>query len=60
MCLLKLIFIKRLQIGTITDAHCQQDIQNAQALGADAFALNLSTHKEIRSLFWGKGTNVNV
>ena len=30
-------------IGTITDAHCQQDIENAMALGADAFALNLNT-----------------
>jgi glucan endo-1,3-alpha-glucosidase len=30
-------------IGTITDAHCKQDIQNAMALGADAFALNLNT-----------------
>lgn len=30
-------------IGTLTDAHCDQDIQDAQALGADAFALNLAT-----------------
>ncbi len=30
-------------IGTITDAHCQTDIQDAMALGADAFALNLNT-----------------
>jgi glucan endo-1,3-alpha-glucosidase len=30
-------------IGTITDAHCQQDIQDAMALGADAFALNINT-----------------
>lgn len=30
-------------IGTLTDAHCNQDIQDALALGADAFALNLAT-----------------
>jgi glucan endo-1,3-alpha-glucosidase len=30
-------------IGTITDAHCEQDIRDAMALGADAFALNLNT-----------------
>lgn len=30
-------------IGTLTDAHCDQDIIDAQALGADAFALNLAT-----------------
>ena len=30
------------QVGTITDAHCEQDILDAQALGADGFALNLS------------------
>jgi glucan endo-1,3-alpha-glucosidase len=30
-------------IGTITDAHCEQDIKDAMALGADAFALNLNT-----------------
>jgi hypothetical protein len=29
-------------IGTATDAHCEQDIIDAQALGADAFALNTS------------------
>ena len=30
-------------IGTITDAHCLKDIQDAKALGADAFALNINT-----------------
>lgn len=30
-------------VGTITDAHCQQDVQDAQSLGVDAFALNLHT-----------------
>ncbi len=30
-------------IGTITDAHCEQDIKDAMALGADAFALNINT-----------------
>lgn len=30
------------QIGTITDAHCEKDIRDAKALGADAFALNIS------------------
>lgn len=30
-------------IGTVTDAHCEQDILDAKALGADAFALNLNT-----------------
>ncbi len=44
-------------VGTITDAHCEQDIQNAMALGADAFALNLNTDtaswatKTVTSLF---------
>lgn len=30
-------------IGTVTDAHCEQDIKDAMALGADAFALNINT-----------------
>lgn len=30
-------------IGTISDAHCKKDIQDAKALGADAFALNINT-----------------
>jgi glucan endo-1,3-alpha-glucosidase len=29
-------------IGTIRDAHCEQDIKDAIALGADTFALNLN------------------
>ena len=29
-------------IGGINDAHCEQDIIDAIALGADAFALNLA------------------
>ncbi|KAL1980826.1 hypothetical protein VTN96DRAFT_3521 [Rasamsonia emersonii] len=44
-------------IGTITDEHCEQDIRDAQALGVDAFALNLATDTEswaidtVQSLF---------
>ncbi|KAH8599849.1 glycoside hydrolase [Bisporella sp. PMI_857] len=30
-------------VGNITDEHCRQDIVDAKALGADAFALNINT-----------------
>ncbi|RDL30183.1 Uncharacterized protein BP5553_10461 [Venustampulla echinocandica] len=39
-------------IGGITDAHCEQDIKDAMALGVDAFALNLDTV----TASWATGT----
>lgn len=39
-------------IGTVYDQHCEQDIKDAQALGVDAFALNLSNDSDS----WATGT----
>lgn len=40
------------QIGTVSDAHCEKDILDAKALGADAFALNINTV----TASWATGT----
>ncbi|CZR55176.1 related to mutanase (glucan endo-1,3-alpha-glucosidase) [Phialocephala subalpina] len=37
-------------IGTVYDEHCQQDILDARALGADAFALNIANDDAAWSL----------